>query len=223
MMNRFYSCLSLVVLIVLTASMLTFGCSMQKTDIDVATTSTEEGIPEDGINVHGHWIIEVINPDGFVVERREFDNAFNASVGNRLLANILSRQNCVGAWRIELFGSESSHFPFLDGTNPSTGWLLENTDTNYDLVSATGDNVFNTLTVSTNIEGDLELNGNAVAGRDGDIGRVATLLSLAPATQPPAVVYDNTEAGLFCQTYLETPIALVSGQQVIVKVLITFS
>jgi hypothetical protein len=30
--------------------------------------------PQEGIKVHGHWIIEVKNPDGTVVSHREFDN-----------------------------------------------------------------------------------------------------------------------------------------------------
>jgi hypothetical protein len=31
--------------------------------------------PQEGIKVHGHWVIEVRNPDGKVATRREFENA----------------------------------------------------------------------------------------------------------------------------------------------------
>ncbi len=41
-----------------------------------AEASAQKGQSE-GIKVHGHWIIEVRNPDGKVVERREFENSLD--------------------------------------------------------------------------------------------------------------------------------------------------
>ena len=54
---------------------------------------------QEGIKVHGQWIIEVRNPDGTVVTRREFENAL---VTPGLLALILGRQNSVGLWLVVL-------------------------------------------------------------------------------------------------------------------------
>src|ERR1700689_5452346 len=44
----------------------------------------------EGIIVHGHWTLEVKNPDGTVVERREFENALDPFEGADLLTGVLS-------------------------------------------------------------------------------------------------------------------------------------
>lgn len=65
-----------------------------------------------GIKVHGHWTIEVRNPDGTLVTHREFENSLRQSTGSPLLANLL---NTVGQtsvpgsialsfWAVELGG-----------------------------------------------------------------------------------------------------------------------
>jgi hypothetical protein len=62
-----------------------------------------------GIQVHGHWVIQVKNPDGTVTARREFENALltGANQGSQLLANLLGAVDVPGAWEIDL----------SDGTN----------------------------------------------------------------------------------------------------------
>ena len=52
----------------------------------------------EGIKVHGHWVIEVKNPDGKVTTRREFENSLagpNGSDGSNLLAGLLSDRKSV--------------------------------------------------------------------------------------------------------------------------------
>ena len=51
------------------------------------------GGPHEGIQVHGHWTIEVRNSDGTLAEKREFENAY---AGNTFLAGMLARKNSVG-------------------------------------------------------------------------------------------------------------------------------
>jgi hypothetical protein len=55
----------------------------------------------EGITVHGHWTIEVRNPDGRVVTHREFENALTGG-GQILLASLLSNQAVPGAWSVDL-------------------------------------------------------------------------------------------------------------------------
>ena len=55
------------------------------------------GGPHAGIQIHGHWTIEVREPDGTLVTHREFDNALVAT-GPETLASILSRQRSPGLW-----------------------------------------------------------------------------------------------------------------------------
>jgi len=44
----------------------------------------------EGIKVHGHWTIEVRNPDGTLVTHREFENSLSQSTGGALLASLLN-------------------------------------------------------------------------------------------------------------------------------------
>jgi hypothetical protein len=67
---------------------------------------------QEGIKVHGHWTIEVRDPDGRLVERRQFENAlvptgagvlaralFHFDDGNNFQPGCL---NCAFSWRVTL-------------------------------------------------------------------------------------------------------------------------
>ncbi len=56
--------------------------------------------PREGITVHGHWTIEVHNPDGKLVSHNEFENSLSS--GGYLLSSILNRQYSTGYWSIIL-------------------------------------------------------------------------------------------------------------------------
>jgi hypothetical protein len=66
-----------------------------------------QGTPgmQDGVTVHGDWVIEVRNPDGSLAHRRAFKNAL---VGGPLLASLLARTYAPGAWSILLDGDGCS-------------------------------------------------------------------------------------------------------------------
>jgi len=56
----------------------------------------------EGIQVHGHWIIEVRNPDGKVVTHREFENNLEQPSGGQIIANILSGNSVPGEFAVLL-------------------------------------------------------------------------------------------------------------------------
>src|SRR5580704_12645686 len=59
----------------------------------------------EGIKVHGHWTIEVRNPDGTLVDHREFENSLapaNGGNGAGLLAALLGRVVSAGSWSVVL-------------------------------------------------------------------------------------------------------------------------
>jgi len=70
--------------------------------------------PGEGITVHGHWLIEVHNPDGSLASRHEFENslsagaAFAADGGSNALAGVLGR--AAGAPSYEVVLAESNPF-----------------------------------------------------------------------------------------------------------------
>ncbi len=58
----------------------------------------------EGITVHGHWTIEVKNPDGTVASHREFENAIDPEFGADLLTGLLSGQYVPGGFFVQLVG-----------------------------------------------------------------------------------------------------------------------
>jgi hypothetical protein len=61
----------------------------------------------EGITVHGHWVIDVRNPDGKLVTHREFENALDPAQGAPLLAAILGRVVTPGSWYVVLADTAS--------------------------------------------------------------------------------------------------------------------
>jgi hypothetical protein len=73
-------------------------------------SAKEEGSPksntpsQQGVKVHGHWVLQVKNPDGTLGDRREFDNSLvttnnsgNENAGSSLMVAMLSGNVAVGA------------------------------------------------------------------------------------------------------------------------------
>lgn len=61
----------------------------------------------EGIGIHGHWIIDVKNPDGTLARHAEFENGLciagaNPNAGDILLANLLVGAVGTGGWEVRL-------------------------------------------------------------------------------------------------------------------------
>jgi hypothetical protein len=69
---------------------------------------------QEGIKVHGHWVIEVKNPDGTVTARREFENAVQAP-GMAYLASLLAGNNSPGGLAVLLNGATTTYKTFGQG------------------------------------------------------------------------------------------------------------
>jgi hypothetical protein len=72
--------------------------------LTLAMASAEEekptGGPSEGIKVHGHWTIDVLNPDGSVASHQEFANSL-LNGGRSFLAQLLGRSTTVPYWIID--------------------------------------------------------------------------------------------------------------------------
>ena len=71
--------------------------------VPVAALRAQAGGPQEGIKVHGHWVVDVRNVDGSLASHTEFENALQNSGGNALTA-ILGRFETAGTWTINLNG-----------------------------------------------------------------------------------------------------------------------
>ncbi len=73
----------------------------------------------EGIKIHGHWTIEVRNPDGKLVSHTEFENALNPP--EAILANVLTGRTTAGTWEVGLGTTDSTAGPCgTSGTNLCT-------------------------------------------------------------------------------------------------------
>jgi hypothetical protein len=175
---------------------------------------------DEGIQVHGDWVIEVRNQDGSLAERREFENALQ-DFGKVFLVRTLSRIGTPGVWAIRLPNSQAGG-PCLD-----IGQVPPDCNINEPIASALDSYWgahFPTLTVTGNDNlNSLEvvLQGNFDALNDGVIDRVETMqcYSTPPNANPAAC--NNTS--VITSTTLQAPVNVLEGQQVLVTVRISFS
>jgi hypothetical protein len=58
----------------------------------------------DGITVHGHWTIDVRNPDGALASHHEFENALEPT-GATALSALLARNGTLPSWQLDLIGA----------------------------------------------------------------------------------------------------------------------
>ena len=159
----------------------------------------------EGITVHGHWVIEVKNPDGKVTTRREFENALccdiNGTVGANLLAGLLSGNYAPGPWAIALSGSATSgpcstgtdQFCFIISPFATSHVSADQCSTSLAKVSSgTQPWCYDTLTESLSASGNggyfttFTLSGAAYADTSTTITGVATAQTVCPSRAPSA-------------------------------------
>lgn len=203
------------VLAVMFLTAILVGCNANQKSVTSAQLDAGN-TPAEGINVHGHWTIEVRNPDGTLAEFREFDNALSG-LGSQSLAMILGRQASVGGWAIYLLGST------FTGRTPDGHAGVAIVESTYP--SGTAYNVSRTLTLTApgmtdTVSQPLRLTGTATADTNGSITQVETVLSKLPTTEAPSNRYGSS--ALFTSAILESPVSLTAGQSVTVTVVITF-
>lgn len=185
-----------------------------------AQENTHPGGQHEGIKVHGHWTIEVRNPDGTVVRHKEFENSL-AGGGAFVLSTVLARTNSVGQWQINLTGPVGST-PCPGSVNVGDCIIQENGS------PVTGSGIFNALTVATTTGAGglnvLQLTGTATASGNGQITAVQSFVNAcAGGSCAPATAGGSITAGyLFTQAVIQ-PINVASGQTIAVTVDISFS
>jgi hypothetical protein len=194
----------------------------EESESSVAEEKSSGDGKHEGIKVHGHWTIEVRNPDGAVVTHREFENSLvtnGTNSGSAVLAAILAcftAGNCpnhtnVLVWEVQLDGSpEPCTGQIPDPNNPVgtiTGpapCVLQGPAPNYP-----------NYTLTATAQGTaFVLQGTVAAGENGSITKVSTFL---PGSGPFA-------ANFTAATLQPAQIVQVStGQTIAVTVTISFS
>jgi hypothetical protein len=185
--------------------------------VPVVAQEERSGAPHEGIKVHGHWTIEVREPDGRLVSHREFENAL-LDEGQTLLAGLLGRGVSSPIWlvRLEHIPRDNPNLEPCDqhpvGGQPAPCYIIEPTS---DPIPE--NNVFKNLQLQVLNQNTLQLAGSATAFRSTSIGRVSSRFQ---ATQLPS---GQAISSYFTAKDLATPVPVVAGQIIQVTVLFSFS
>ena len=169
-----------------------------------------------GIGVHGDWTIEVVDEDGSVVERDEFQNSLS-TVGETHLLRLLARDITQGFPQVLLQGDDP---PCEDEDGePSTCRLIVD--------GASGDpsdpEVFDTLVVEhDDSDRVLTISGTATASTDGDIDAVATDMRFCDREVAPEDCAGPSLSGRFTRA-TDLDYDLAEGQDINVTVDISFT
>lgn len=183
------------------------------------------------IGVRGDWTIVVRDPEGGVTERREFQNSLS-NVGVRTLVQLLSREQSFGIWAVHLLGAPD---PCLEDTDDD-GELEPGSDDERSCriieplePTSSEPYYFDNLTLQT-LDSDengnddhILLQGTATVAQDSTISSVQTWVDTCHATIAPADCAPFTGNALFTGTGLDTPIDVITNQQVAVEVVISFT
>lgn len=167
--------------------------------------------PNEGIQVHGDWTIDVYNPDGSLDQHREFSNAF---VGARPMAAILTRAQSVREWRIE-FGSESGSQPCVIELLKPLCLINETTEVFPD----SGQSSSNLMVGRGPNDDMVVLSGSFTASAAGEISQV--LVNLVGETA--GLVYAFTEKSGLSDPDTGLPYQIALGQTIQIQVEISFT
>lgn len=181
--------------------------------------------PREGIKVHGHWIIEVRNPDGSIADRREFENAL-VPPGGGALSQILGQAAVPSSWLIWFGDSTFTANPcirvtFITSCGITTPLAAQGT---------TPTEYFPTISVTAPgtgpNAGKLVLSGTATSTspQASVINQVQTQLRMCPSNTLPGA--GCPAAGFqanITEAQVSPGIPLVPGQIIQVTVIISFS
>lgn len=206
-----------------------------------AAQDANGGGQREGVTVHGHWIIDVRNPDGSLASHVEFDNdllQFGAGIGgHNALAAIMGRTRSVGLWQIRLIGPPpppgviaASGGPCASGGISSQCYIVEPAS-GFTATYAFSNLVVDVPQVSTpfglRFGPRLELSGTATAANSTvPIYSVQTFLTGCADSVSSTSCSANsgaTSGWFFTGTSLPSPIALTTGQLIQVKVILAFT
>lgn len=196
---------------------------------------------QEGIKVHGHWVMDLKDKDGKVIEHRDFQNSLDRNNGTNLLIDLLTGVTVGGNMEIDAIKSAStgtfggggvSYAMFPAGTNVSSATCTTGTS---------GFNnsrfCFNNMTATTQHDpvdsaGTLILHGQFTAAADVVIDTVQTRNGGCFVTSGdfgPAQCAAGTNLPQLAQSIFVftgtgiTPLTVLSGQTLAITVTISFS
>lgn len=168
------------------------------------------------IGVRGHWVIEIRDPDGTLVTRREFHNFLEP---NNVIGQVLASQRAAGPLAILLRCNSPGCTPPCPPAAPGQSAVCMISEPR--LTGAPSAFLFKNLTKTT-VAGGFQLRGSAIAANDSTLSSVSTGVN----TCAPTVATSGCTAAFFgplTGTFVTPGIPVVRGQAMQVTVTITFA
>jgi hypothetical protein len=214
-----------------------------------AKEDSHHGGQHEGITVHGHWSIEVHNPDGSLVRHVEFENSLDPGFSYTDSSGLVHFETGGAAYLSAVASGEWSGPKPADWTiylvGPSgLSKVLTATDAPCILACVVGgtstgacsNGVSTTPSISCNLSvtalgaapgfTGIQLSGSIAATQNGQIGTVLTLIAPLSCTSsfPNCALPANPGASFTSSTnFPGAPISVIAGQTIAVTVNISFS
>jgi hypothetical protein len=173
-----------------------------------STALAQERATGEGVKVHGHWTIDVKNPDGTLVSHHEFENAL-VQTGQNLLSSVLAHKGTVVGWAV-----------LLDDSGGIPQWIIA--EPQLQQQPPFGSPLFPpqvttpNLTATTGTPQQTVLQGSVQAVSSLSIATVQTMLAIQISGQPLG-------GDFFSQRALPQTITVQAGQIAQVTVVFSFS
>ena len=171
----------------------------EESENSVAEEKPSRDGSREGIKVHGHWTIEVRNPDGTVVTHREFENSLLPG-GAAYLAGCMVNGCAQTTWKIRLRAGSSA-----SSICPGTG---------SDLIGVCD---ISAAATTGQPSGSIVLNASLTAAGPGSIDYVKS------GNAVTGIAFNGTQEAGFTLAFLSAPQSVAAGQILQVTVLISLS
>jgi hypothetical protein len=174
----------------------------------------------EGIKVHGHWTIDVRNPDGTLVTHREFENSLVPTNGNAVLLSLLARSSVAGGFQVGLSNPS--------GTGLCGAGVCTISESSQSFSQGNSSNLVVQASIfgNSNVVNQVNLIGSVFVISGGSIVSVNTVLFTCPASVSPQACASGSSAlgSTFTQTTISPqPISVAPRQIVQVTVNLSFS
>jgi len=178
------------------------------------------GGPHEGIKVHGHWTIDVRNPDGTLASHRDFENSLFPGAP---LATNLARTKVLGLWAVALVAISTASNPCSPSPPSFFCSISEPTES---IGAWASTNLTVSAPTSGPNSGTLVLNGSVIAAQSGTFNQVITTVDGCPVGVAPAACTVSCSGCTFYEftsSALNPAINITAGQLIQVTVVISFT
>ena len=188
-----------------------------KSEASKPAKEEEKGKPgkSESIAVHGHWVLQINNPDGTLASRHEFENSL-LSTGATPLSTVLAGAGTAGAWGV-----------LITAAGPGAALIYQTANQCSTLPTLYAGTCSASLTVSTT-QGQIVLQGTTAAFPASLAGTVlqvqTTLYTCNPSTSIANCISTSPGQGAFFVTMAAPSgnISVLTGQTITATVTISF-